>query len=159
MDPAEQGRNAGCWGSAQAESDACFDSLRLLRLRSAQVRSGQVAQHKIHAGDGTAPDAKARIMRAFLWVALGKGCIRMRQDRAERDVVQDTLFGFFSEKGGLKCDSVRRENYNKAFRWLGSENSRGGACDKLIRAVFRIQLVRLNNRLVKACRGYTSKLT
>ena len=27
--------------------------------------------------------AKARIMRAFLWTALGKGCIRMRQDRAE----------------------------------------------------------------------------
>ena len=83
----------------------------------------------------------------------------MRQDRAESDVVQDTLFGFFSEKGGLKCDSVRRENYNKAFRWLGSENSRGGACHKLIRAVVRMQLVRLNNRLVKAYRGYTSKLT
>jgi len=91
VDPAEQGWNAGCWGSAQEESDA------------------------IYAGDGTAPDAKARIMRAFSWVALGKGCIRMRQDRAERDVVQDTLFGFFSEKGGLKCDSVRRENCNKAF--------------------------------------------
>ena len=70
-------------------------------------------------------------MRTFLWVALGKGCIRMRQDRAESDVVQDTLFGFFSEKGGLKCDSVRRENYNKAFKWLGSRNFRGGAYDKL----------------------------
>ena len=87
MDPAEQGWNAGCWGSAQEESDACFDC----------------AQHKTHTGDGIAPDAKARIMRAFSWVALGKGCIRMRQDRAESDVVQDTLFGFFSEKGGLKC--------------------------------------------------------
>ena len=115
MDPVGQGRNAGCWGSEQEESDTT------------------------HTGDNTAPDAKARIMRAFSWAALGKGCIRMRQDRAESDVVQDTLFGFFSEKGGLKCDSVRRENYNKAFRWLGSENSRGGACDKLIRAVFRIQ--------------------
>ena len=58
--------------------------------------------------------AKARIMRAFSWAMLGKGCIRMRQDRAESDVVQDALFGFFSEKGGLKCDSGRRENYNKA---------------------------------------------
>ena len=73
------------------------------------------AQHKIHAGDGTAPDAKARIMRAFLWAALGKGCIRMRQDRAESEVIQETLFGFFSEKGGLKCYGGRRENCNKAF--------------------------------------------
>ena len=59
--------------------------------------------------------AKARIMRAFSWAALGKDCIRMRQDRAESEVIQDTLFGFFSEKGGLKCDSARRENYIKAF--------------------------------------------
>jgi len=82
--------------------------------------------------------AKARIMRAFSWAALGKDCIRMRQYRAERDVVQETLFGVFSEKGGLKCDGGRQENCTKAFKWLGSENSRGGACHKLIRAVVRI---------------------
>ena len=58
----------GCWGSEQTESDGT------------------------HAGDDTVPDAKARIMRAFSWAAFGKGCIRMRQDRAESDVVQDTLF-------------------------------------------------------------------
>ena len=52
------------------------------------------------AGDGAAPKAKARNMRAFLWAALGKGCIRMRQDRAESEVIQETLFGFFYEKGG-----------------------------------------------------------
>jgi hypothetical protein len=38
-------------------------------------------------------------MRAFLWAALGKGCIRMRQDRAESEVIQETLFGFFLKKG------------------------------------------------------------
>ena len=54
----------------------------------------------IHGGDGAAPKAKARNMRAFLWAALGKGCIRMRQDRAESEVIQETLFGFFYEKGG-----------------------------------------------------------
>ena len=68
-----------------------------------------------HTGDDTVPDAKARIMRAFSWAAFGKGCITMRQDRAESDVVQDTLFGFFSEKGGLKCYGGRRENCTKAF--------------------------------------------
>ena len=98
----------GCWGSEQTESDGT------------------------HAGDDTVPDAKARIMRAFSWAAFGKGCITMRQDRAESDVVQDTLFGFFSEKGGLKCYGGRRENCTKAYKWLGSENYRGGAYDKLM---------------------------
>ena len=46
--------------------------------------------------------AKARIMQAFSWAALGKGCIRIRQDRAESDVIQDTLFMFFSAKRGLE---------------------------------------------------------
>ena len=63
----------------------------------------------------TALKAKARNMRAFSWAALGKGCIRIRQDRAESDVVQDTLFGFFSEKGGLKCYGGRRENCIRAL--------------------------------------------
>jgi len=40
----------------------------------------------------TALKAKARIMRAFLWAALGKDCIRMRQSRAESEVIQETLF-------------------------------------------------------------------
>ena len=82
----------------------------------------------------------------------------MRQDRAESEVIKNTLFGFFSENGGLKCYGGRRENDNKVFRWLGSENSIGGACHKLIRVVVRMQLVRLSNRLVKACHGYTSKM-
>ena len=47
--------------------------------------------------------AKARTMRAFSWTALGKGCIRIRQNRTESDVIQDTLFCFFLQKGGLKC--------------------------------------------------------
>ena len=76
----------------------------------------------------------------------------MRQDRAESEVIQDTLFGFFSEKGGLKCDSGRRENCSKAFQWLGVGNSRNDACDKPIRVVIRTQLVIFNNKLVKAYR-------
>ena len=133
---AEQGQDAGFRGADKGESGG------------------------IHAGDGDSAEGLRRgscgLLHDRRWK---KRCIRMRQDRAESDVIQDTLFGFFSEKGGLKCDSGRRENCNKAFKWLGSENSRGGACDKLIRAVVRIQLVRFNNRLIKACRSYTSKLT
>jgi hypothetical protein len=39
----------------------------------------------------------------------------MRQDRAESEVIQETLFGFFSEKGGLKCYGARRENCIKVL--------------------------------------------
>ena len=46
--------------------------------------------------------AKARNMRAFSWAALGKGCIRIRQGRAESEVIQETLFGFFSAKRGIE---------------------------------------------------------
>ena len=64
----EQGRNAGC-RDRKTESQAEF-------------MQGMVTVLK----------AKARIMRAFLWTALGKGCIRMRQSRAESEVIQETLF-------------------------------------------------------------------
>jgi hypothetical protein len=39
----------------------------------------------------------------------------MRQDRAESEVIQETLFGVFSEKGVLKCDGGGWENCAKAF--------------------------------------------
>ena len=87
----------------------------LMRAVGDRNRWNQTESDAIHAGDDTAPDAKARIMRAFSWAMLGKGCIRMRQDRTEHDVVQDTLFGFFMKKRGLKCDSGRRENCIKAL--------------------------------------------
>jgi hypothetical protein len=46
----------------------------------------------IDAGDGDSARRKARNMRAFLWAALGKDCIRMRHSRAESEVIQETLF-------------------------------------------------------------------
>ena len=81
---AEQGQDAGFRGADKGESGG------------------------IHAGDGDSAEGLRRGSCGFLhdrrWK---KRCIRMRQDRAESDVIQDTLFGFFSEKGGLKCDSGR----------------------------------------------------
>jgi hypothetical protein len=38
-------------------------------------------------------------------------------------------------------------------------NAEGDAFDKPVRVVVRIQLVRFNNKLLKAYRAYTSKLT
>ena len=64
----ELGRNAGCLG--------------LKKENQAALMQGMV----------TALKAKARNMRAFLWAALGKDCIRMRQDSAKSEVIQNTLF-------------------------------------------------------------------
>ena len=82
---------AGCVG-ARTSTALSTGGRVLMRAVGDRNRWNQAESDAIHAGDGTAPDAKARIMRAFSWAMLGKGCIRMRQDRTERDVVQDTLF-------------------------------------------------------------------
>ena len=82
---------AGCVG-ARTSTALSTGGRVLMRAVGDRNRWNQAESDAIHAGDGTAPDAKARIMRAFSWAMLGKGCIRMRQDRAESDVVQDTLF-------------------------------------------------------------------
>ena len=83
----------------------------------------------------------------------------MRQDRTESDVIQDTLFGFFLQKGGLKCDSVKQENDSETFQKVGFWNSISAAFDKPIRVVVRTKLVIFNSKLIKACRDYTSTLT
>ena len=98
-------------------------------------------------------------MRAFLWAVLGKDCIRTRQYRTESDVIQDTLFGFFLQKGGLKCDSVKQENDSETFQKVGFWNSISAAFDKPIRVVVRTKLVIFNSKLIKACRDYMSTLT
>ena len=75
-------------------------------VRDAGDRNRQ-DQMEFMQGLVTALKAKARNMRAFSWAALGKGCIRIRQNRAESEVIQETLFGFFLQKGGLKCYGAR----------------------------------------------------
>lgn len=71
----ELGRNAGCLG--------------LKKENQAALMQGMV----------TALEAKARNMRAFLWAALGKDCIRMRQDRAKSEVIRTHFSDFFLKKG------------------------------------------------------------
>jgi hypothetical protein len=71
---AEQGQNAG--------------SLGLKQENQTKFIRGWLQRRK----------PKDQIVRAFSWETLGKSCIRMRQDRTKNEVIQDTLFGFFSEK-------------------------------------------------------------